>query len=55
LQLIIRSVTFKEIMIITFKIMVFISKRRRKHINIMTNKVCIMLQQTVQNQAHTKT
>jgi hypothetical protein len=30
-------------MIITFKIMVFVSKLRCKHVNVMTNKVCVML------------
>ena len=54
MKLILLSVTFKEIVIITFKIMVFVSKRLCKYVNVMTNKVCSMLQQTVQNQAHTK-
>ena len=42
MNLILSSVTFKEIMIITFKIMICVSKFRYKHVNTMKNKVFIM-------------
>jgi len=42
MKLILRSVTFKEIVINTLKILIFVSKLRCKHVNTVTNKVFIM-------------